>query len=171
MAALFFIARREHLLNEVQHSAVGNPLSDQGQELLVVHRSEEVLQIRIDDPLASALHFAPDLAQGVGGFATLPIPEAARIEDFLEDRLQAIDQRLLADPIVDRGYAQRPRLAGTSSLWNLQSSHGLRSIGVLAKFSMQLVQSLLQPAFERLDRHLVYAAGSLIGANALPRKL
>ena len=69
-------------------------------------RPEEVLQIRIDDPLASALHFAPDLGQGVGGLATLPITETARIEDFLEDRLQPIDQRLPTYPVIDRGYAK-----------------------------------------------------------------
>jgi hypothetical protein len=93
-------------LNELQHSAVGNLLSDQGQEFFVVYGSEEVLQIRIDDPLVSGLHFAPNLGQGIGGLATLAISKAARIKDLLKDWLQAIDQRLLTHPVVDRRYAQ-----------------------------------------------------------------
>src|SRR5262249_25413841 len=83
--APFFIARLQHLLNELQHSAVGNLLSDQGQEFFVIYGSEEVFQIRIDDPLVSGLHFAPNLGQGIGGLATFTISEAARIKDLLKD--------------------------------------------------------------------------------------
>ena len=61
----------------------------------MVYGSEEVFQIRIDDPLVSGLHFTPNLGQGIGGLATLAIPKAARIKDLLKDWLQAIDQRLL----------------------------------------------------------------------------
>src|SRR4029079_7245020 len=95
------------------------------------HGSKKVFDIRIDDPLVSGLHFAPNLGQGIGGLATLTIPKAARIKDLLKDRLQAIDQRLLTHPVVDRGYAQWPCLAGSSPFRNLQSSHVLRLIGVL----------------------------------------
>ena len=131
--APFFIARLQHQLNELQHSAVGNLLSDQGPEFFVIYGSEKVFEIRIDDPLVSSLHFAPNLGQGTGGLATFTIPKAARIKDLLKDRLQAIDQRLLTHPVVDRGYAQWPCLAGGSPFWDLQSSHGLRLIGVLAE--------------------------------------
>src|SRR6516225_9200649 len=101
----FFVARLQHLLNELQHSAVGNLLSDQGQEFFVIYESEEVLEIRINDPLVSGLYFAPNLGQRIGGLATFTIPKAARIKDLLKDRLQAIDQRLLTHPVVHRGYA------------------------------------------------------------------
>ena len=45
----FFIARLQHLLNELQHSAVSNLLSDQGQEFFVIYGSEKVFEIRIAD--------------------------------------------------------------------------------------------------------------------------
>jgi hypothetical protein len=73
----------------------------------VIHGPKIVFQVRIHDPLVSSLHFAPDFGQGIGGLATLAIPKAARIKDLLKDRLQAIDQRLLADPVIDRRYAKR----------------------------------------------------------------
>ena len=96
------VARRERLLNELQHPAIGDLLADEGQELFVVHGPKIVFQVRIDDPLVSSLHFAPNLAQSIGRLATLAIPKAAWIEDFLEDRLQTVDHRLLAHPVVDR---------------------------------------------------------------------
>ena len=80
----------------------------------MIYGSEEVFEIRIDDPLTSGPHFTPDLGQGIGGLATFTITKAARIKDLLKDRLQAIDQRLLTHPVVDRGYAQWPCLAGGS---------------------------------------------------------
>ena len=69
--------RLQHLLNELQHSAVGDLLSDEGQELFVIYGSKKVFEIRIDDPLTSGLHFTPDLGQGIGCLATLTIPKAA----------------------------------------------------------------------------------------------
>ena len=117
--ALFFVTRLEHLLSEFQHSAIGDLLSDKGHELLVIHGPKVVFQIRIHDPLASGLHFAPNLAQGVGCLATFTIPKAARIKDLLEDRLQTVHKSLLTHPVVDRWYAQRPCLAGSSPFRDL----------------------------------------------------
>jgi hypothetical protein len=100
---------------------------------------------------ASTIHSFPastsrqNLGQGIGGLATLAIPKAARIKDIPKDRLQTIDQRLLLTySVVDRGYAQWPCLAGGSSFRNLQSSHGLRLIGVFAKLLMEPFQILIQ---------------------------
>ena len=75
----------------------------------------------------------------------------ARIEDLLKDRFQAIDRRLLTHPVIDRGYTQWPGLTGGSSFRNLQSSHGLRLIGVLAEFLMEPFQILIQTDLEFLD--------------------
>ena len=126
---------------------------------------------RLEASRPSGLHFAPNLGQGIGGLATFTIPKAARIKDVLKDRLQAIDQCLLTHPVVDRGYAQWPCLAGGSPFRNLQSSHGLRLIGALAELLMEPFQILIQTGLEFLDGHLICAACTLIGANALPRKL
>ena len=86
--SLLLVARLQHLLNELQHSAVGNLLSDQGQEFFVIYGSEEVFEIRIDDPLVSGPHFTPDLTQGVGRLAAFTIPKATRIKDLFKDRFQ-----------------------------------------------------------------------------------
>src|SRR6202035_3048267 len=122
------------------------------------------------DPLASGPHFTPDLAQGVGRLAAFTVPKATRIKDLFKDRFQTIDQGLLANPVIDRGYAQRPGLAGSSSFRDLQSSHSLRLIGLLTKLSMKPVQILIETRLKVLDRNPIRSARSLIGANALPRK-
>jgi len=96
LEALRFVARRERLLNELQHPAIGDLLAHEIHELFVVHGPEIIFQVRVNDPLVSSFHFAPNLGQGVGRLATFPIPKAARIKYGLEDRLQTVDQRLLA---------------------------------------------------------------------------
>jgi hypothetical protein len=100
------------LLNKLQHSAVGDLLSNQSQEFVVIDRPEVIFQIRVYDPLVPSLYFAPDLGQRIGCLSTFPIPKTAGIKDLLKDRLQAIGQCLLAHSIIDRGYAQRSGLAG-----------------------------------------------------------
>src|SRR6201987_1509756 len=104
-----FIACLQHLLNQLQHSAISDPLSDKGQELFMIHRPEKVFQIRVHDPLVSALHyFTPNLGQGIRGLATFAISKTARIKDALKDGHQTVDQSLLTYPVVDRRYAERP---------------------------------------------------------------
>src|ERR1700712_3051118 len=55
-------ARRQRRLNQAQDPAVGHTLSDQREELLVRHGPEEILQVRIDDPLRASFDLSPDLA-------------------------------------------------------------------------------------------------------------
>ena len=136
----------------------------------MVHGAKIVFQIRIDNPFASGPQFTPDLAQGIGRLAAFTIPKATRIKDLFKDRFQTIDQGLLANPVIDRGYAQRPGLAGSSSLWDLQSSHSLRLIGLLTKLPMKPVQILIATRLKVFDRNPIRSARSLIGANALLRK-
>src|ERR1700730_11255439 len=107
----------------------------------------------------------------IGGLATLAIPKAARIKDLLKDRLQAIDQRLVADPVIHRRYAESSCLAGSPSFRDLQSSHGLRPISLLSELAMEPLQIRIQVGLKFSDRHPICAACTLIGANALPRTL
>jgi len=60
-----------------------------------------------------------------------PISKAGVIEYRFEDGLQPIEQRLLAHPIIDRGYAQHPKLARLSRLRDPVLSDPQRLIGVL----------------------------------------
>src|SRR4029077_7694604 len=105
--ALLLVARFQHLLNQLQHSAIGDLLSDKGHEFFVIHGPKIVFHIRDHDPLA---------------LATFAISKAARIKDLFKDRFQTIDQGLLANPVIDRRYAQRSGLDGRTSLRALQSS-------------------------------------------------
>ena len=73
--ALVFVACLERLLNKLQHSAVGDLLSNQRQEFVVIDRPEIIFQIRVYDPLVPSLYFAPDLGQRIGCLSTLPIPK------------------------------------------------------------------------------------------------
>ena len=84
-----------------------------------------------------------------------------------EERVAA----LLTHPVIDRRYAQWPCLAGGSPFRNLQSSHGLRLIGVFAELLMEPFKIVIQTGLELRNGHLICAACPLIGANALPRKL
>src|SRR5258708_22306383 len=55
----------EHCLNQAQHSTVRYSLGYQREEFLVLHRPEEISEIRIHDPLRPALYLLPNFAQGV----------------------------------------------------------------------------------------------------------
>src|SRR5260370_24977321 len=68
----------------------------------MIYRPKEVLQVRIHDPLAAADDLFPDFAQGVLRRSPLPVSVVGSIEYRLEDRLQPIEQRLLAHPLIDR---------------------------------------------------------------------
>ena len=113
-AALAIASGLQHALNQTQHSAIRHTLGHQRHELLVIHRPEEVLQVRIHDPLTPALHLPPDFPQRILGRSPSPISEVGFIEYRLEDRFQSVQQRLLAHPIINRRNSQRtilPRLA------------------------------------------------------------
>src|ERR1700685_3662587 len=74
---LVFVACLEVLLNKLQHSAVGDLLSNQSQEFVVIDRPEIIFQIRVYDPLVPSLYFAPDLGQRISCLSTFPIPKTA----------------------------------------------------------------------------------------------
>ena len=72
--------RLEHCLDQAKHSAVCYLLGQQRKEFLVVHRSEKVSEIRVDDPLRPAFHFFPHFAQSVLRRSPSPVSEAGIIE-------------------------------------------------------------------------------------------
>src|SRR6516164_2224038 len=99
----------------------------------MVDRPEEVFQIGVHDPLAPAPYLPPHLAHRVLGRAPSPIADVGIIEYRLKDRLQSIDQRLLAYAVTHRRYAYHPLLATLASYlrdWCLPDR--LRLISILS---------------------------------------
>src|SRR3954470_12435811 len=65
------------------------------------NRPEEIFEVGIDDPLRARTQLLPDLSQGILGRSPAAVSEAGIIEHRLEDRLQPVQQRLLAYPVVN----------------------------------------------------------------------
>src|SRR6266446_277540 len=93
----------------------------------MIDRPEKIFQIAVDDPLLPALNLFPHLAHGALGRSPSSISEVGIVEYRLEDWLQPIEQRLLANPVVNRGNSQRAKL---TRLRDLYLPHRLRLIGV-----------------------------------------
>ena len=110
----------EHRLEEAQHTTVGHALGYELEQLVMLHRPEVILQIRVNNPLAAALDFRPHLAQGTVGRPPSPVSEAGIIEFRLEVRLQPIEQRLLA-------HHTRSKIVGTP---RFRHSPGLPAFGM-----------------------------------------
>src|ERR1700722_14259671 len=77
----------------------------------MIHRPEKILQVRVHDPLPTALNLLPDFAHGILCRSPSPISEVGFIEHRFEDRFQPIEQRLLAHPVINRRDSQRAKLA------------------------------------------------------------
>src|SRR5215475_6029926 len=84
----------------------------------MLHRPEKVLQIGVHDPLPSALNLLPHFAHGVLRRSPSPISEVGFVEHRLEDRLQPIEQRLLAHPVVYRRDDQRELHLSPVCFWD-----------------------------------------------------
>ena len=67
---------------------------------------KEIFQIGIDDPLWPLFISFQILRSGILGRSSSPVSEAGIIEHRLEDRLQPVQQRLLAYPVINRRDAQ-----------------------------------------------------------------
>src|SRR5260370_14801432 len=59
---LCLVAPLQHLLNELQHAAVGDLLSEESHKFLVTHAPQELFQLPTHHPLVSTLPFPPTFA-------------------------------------------------------------------------------------------------------------
>src|SRR4030095_13444585 len=110
----------------------------------MIHDPEKVSELAVYDPLPPALNLCPYFAHGILCRSPSPISEVGFIEHRLEDRLQSVEQRLLAYPVINRRDSQRAKLARLARLRDLDLPHRLRLIDVLLQLAMQLIQHLLQ---------------------------
>src|SRR5215472_10485957 len=137
----------------------------------MVHRPKEIFEICIYDPLAPAVNLLPDLAHGVLRRSPSPISEVGFIEYRLEDRLQPVEQRLLAYPIVDRGNSQRTKLARLTRLRDLYLPYRLRLVGVPFQLALQPLQLLIQLRGKPFQTLPIHASSAPISLYFLPGHL
>ncbi len=88
--------------DQSQHPAVRHLAVYQRHKFDMVNGSEEILQIRIDQPLITFLQLTPNLPKGIFGRSSFPVSEVGVIELRFEDRLQPVNQCLLAYAIENR---------------------------------------------------------------------
>src|SRR5215813_12083449 len=109
----------------------------------MIHRPEKILEVRVHNPLSSALNLLPYFAHGILRRSPSPISEVGFIEYRLEDRLQPVEQRLLAYPVVNRGNSTLT-LTRLTRLRDLYLPHRLRLVGVALQLALQPIQLLIQ---------------------------
>src|SRR3954464_6270698 len=114
----------------------------------MVNRSKEIFEVGVDDPLGSRAQLLPDLSQGILGRSPFAVSEAGVIEHRLEDRLQPVQQRLLAYPVISGRDAERAKLARLAGFGDQVSSHRQGLIGVALEFLMESVQLLVEHLLE-----------------------
>ena len=161
----------EHRPNQAQHPAIRYSLGYQREKFLMIHGPEKVSQIRIHDPLPSALDLLPNLAHGILRRSPSPISEVGVIEHRLEDRLQPVEQRLLAYPVVNRRDSQRAKLARLAGLRDLYLPHRLRLIDILRQFALQPIQLLIQLRGESCQALPIHTSTAPVGLDHLPGHL
>jgi hypothetical protein len=137
----------------------------------VFHGPKKVFEIRIYDPLPATLDLFPYLAQGILCRSPSPISEVGVIEHRLKDRLQPIEQRLLAYPVVNSRDSQRAKLARLAGLRDLHLPHRLRLVDILLEFAPQSIQLLIQLRGESFQTLPVHTSTAPVGLYRLPGHL
>src|SRR5215471_1669017 len=112
------------------------------------NRPKEIFEVGVDDPLRARTQLLPDLPQGILGRSPFAVSEAGVIEHRLEDRLQPVQQRLLAYPVVDGRDPKRAKLTRLAGFGDQLSSHRPRSVGVAFELLMEAIQLLIEHLLE-----------------------
>ena len=83
------------------------------------------------------------------GGPPLPVPVVGIVEHRLEDRLQPVQQRLLAHPITDRRDAKRTKLTRLARLGDQALENRLRLILTVPQLPVQAIEICIQRCLER----------------------
>src|SRR5215471_13552449 len=156
---------------QAQHPTIRYSLGHQRKEFLMIHGSKKVFEIRIYDPLPSALNLLPNFAHGILRRSPSPISEVGLIEYRLEDRLQPIEQRLLAYPVINSRDSQRSKLARLARLRDLHLPHRLRPVDIVLQFPVPSIQLLIELPGKSLQTLPVHASTAPVGLHHLPGHL
>src|SRR5262249_5725213 len=98
------------------------------------NRTKEIFEVGVDDPLGPRAQLLPDLSQGILGRSPSAVSEAGIIEYRLEDRLQPVQQRLLAYPVINGRDPERAKLTRLAGFGDQLPSHRKGFVGVAPEF-------------------------------------
>src|SRR3954447_17061138 len=132
------------------------------------NRPEEIFEVGVDDPLGPRAQLLPDLPQGILGRSPFAVSEAGVIEHRLEDRLQPVQQRLLAYLVINGRDAERAKLTRLAGFRDQLSSHRQGLIGVALEFLMESVQLLVEHLLEIPQGLPIDATGPSVALDPKP---
>ena len=95
----------------------------------------------------------------------------AIVEYRLEDRFQSVQQRLLADPIIDCRDTQRTKLPRLTRLGDQTLENGLRHILFVPQFPMQTIEICIERCLERSQILSINATDTSVALHLLPSHL
>jgi hypothetical protein len=124
------------------------------------------LEVGVHHNRVAGLEQPIDLPQSAMTGASRTEAMAPLAEPRLEDRLDHELHRLLDDAILDRGDAQRSRLA--VALGDVHPLDGLRAVGALPQRRRQLRQILICLRREPIDRLPIHTRRAGIGLDLRP---
>ena len=156
------------LPDHLQHPPVADPLSHQGEQLVVRDAAEVVLDVGVQHVLGTFAAQLPDPLQRLLRTASWPEPVRARREVRLVDRLQHQLGRHLHHPVLHRRDAQGP--LRPVCLGYVGAPHDLRTVLACAQHLAQLSQETPDSILlDFADRHPIDARCALVAAHSLPR--
>src|SRR5260370_42572053 len=106
------------------------------------HRPEKVFVVSVHAPLLASRNLLPYFAHGILRRSPSPISEVGFIEHWLEDRVQPIEQRLLAHPVINCRDPQSAKLTWLPRLRGLYLPHRLSPINAPCQFTWQSTKLL-----------------------------
>jgi hypothetical protein len=154
--------RRKTLPSDTRH---------QREKFLVVDRSKEILEVRVDNPFSAGFNFLPNLAQGVFCRSPSSISEVGVIEYRLKDWLQSVEQCLLTYAIIDGRDAEDTPLTGFARLRDALLPYRSWDVLAGAKLFLQSGKAFFDRFTKRLDAFTVNPASPVVGSDAFPRDL
>src|SRR5215212_1707557 len=159
--------RGETAASELEQTLVGDPLSHQPHQDVVVHPVKELLQVEIHDKaitrsnvLLCPLHRLMSRASG-------PEPIARGREGRIPLRLQHLHHRLLEKAIEHRRDAERTRAA--RRFRDLNAPYRLRPVGALEKLVPDLGPVVFQVGGQILDGHAIDTRRALVAPHLRER--
>src|ERR1700720_2709023 len=134
----------------------------------MINRPKEIFEVGIDDPLGSCVQLLPDLSHGILGRSPFAVSEAGIIKYRLEDRLQSVQERLLADPVVDGRDTEGAKLTRLAGFGDQVPSYRQGLIGVALEFLMESVQLLVEHLLEIHQGLPIDATGPPVALDPKP---
>jgi Recombinase zinc beta ribbon domain len=169
-----FLIRFDHLRfepqpNQLDHTAVSDPMAYASQQLVVLNGIEVALQVGIVDGLIAVLQMPTYLFQGIVRAAFGAKTVARILEVRLKDRFQNQNRGLLHHPISHTRYPQWPEFP--VFLWNVDSPHSPRQVTMFFQFTFDLIEKrpfTFRTRFDVVYYDAVNSRRTLVGLHPRP---